>query len=158
MRDQIKRATPKAIEDNQNEIADWEGEIKRLQGLLPVNASIAHLKAEIPALEKQIKEQEAIIPALSDKAEKVRFSFISPSVTFSPMIVGQATEKFEGLKRESKDIQVLKQQAAHVSRSQKDVDRLQQEIASIEEELKATGSTRTADDVQEELDDLSTKL
>jgi DNA repair protein RAD50 len=158
MRDQIKKATPKAIEDTQNEIADWEGEIKRLQGLLPVNASIAHLREEIPALEKQIKEQEAKIPALSDKAEKVRFSFISSLVTFSSMIVGQATERFEGLKRESKDIQILKQQAAHVSRSQKEVDRLQQEIASIEEELKATGSTRTADDVQEELDDLSTKL
>jgi phage shock protein A len=74
------------------------------------------------------------------------------------MIFGQATEKLEGLKRELKDIQTLKQQAAHVSRSQKEVERLQHEIASIEEELKATGSTRTADDVQEELDEISAKM
>ena len=96
MRDQIKKATPKAIEDTQNEIADWEGEIKRLQGLLPVNASIAHLRAEIPALEKQIKEQEAKIPALSDKAEKVRFSFISPLLSFSPMISDRLQRSLKG--------------------------------------------------------------
>jgi hypothetical protein len=36
-----------------------------------MDASIAHLRAEIPSLEKQIKEQEAKIPGLSEKAEKV---------------------------------------------------------------------------------------
>jgi DNA repair protein RAD50 len=76
MQDRIKKATPEAIAESKRHIADWEGEIKRLQGLLPMDASIAHLRAEIPSLEKQIKEQEAKIPALSDNAEKVKFLWL----------------------------------------------------------------------------------
>ncbi len=52
----------------------------------------------------------------------------------------------------------MKQHAAHVSRTQKDVERLKQEIANIEADLSATGSTKTADDVQEELDALSAEM
>jgi DNA repair protein RAD50 len=49
----------------------------------------------------------------------------------------------------------MKQHATHVSRTQKELDRLKNEIATIEHDLSATGSTKTADDVQAELDTLS---
>jgi hypothetical protein len=57
-----------------------------------------------------------------------------------------------------KDMSVMKQAANHVSRTQKDISRLRDEISSIEKELAATGSTRTADDVQLELDALSVEM
>jgi len=38
------------------------------------------------------------------------------------------------------------------------VDRLEAETASLEEELSASGSTKTADDVQMELDALSGEM
>ncbi len=52
----------------------------------------------------------------------------------------------------------MKQHASHVSRTQKDLERLKLEIASIERDLSETGSTKTADDVQEELDVLSAEM
>jgi DNA repair protein RAD50 len=67
-------------------------------------------------------------------------------------------EQLNDLKRELKDIQSMKQHAGHVSRTHKEIDRIQQEIKNIEAELLDTGSVRTADDVQVELDALSGQL
>ena len=61
-------------------------------------------------------------------------------------------------KKELKDITAMKQHAGTVTKVLKDVERLNQEIGNLETDLEATGSTKTADDVQVELDDLSTKL
>jgi DNA repair protein RAD50 len=52
----------------------------------------------------------------------------------------------------------MKQHANHVSRTQKELERLKQEIINIETDLSATGSTKTADDVQLELDALSDNM
>ena len=57
-----------------------------------------------------------------------------------------------------RDITALKQQAASVSRNLEDVNRLKEETANLEEELRTSGSTRTADDVQAELDTLSGEM
>lgn len=48
--------------------------------------------------------------------------------------------------------------ASSVSRLQKDIERLKHEIADLETDLAASGSTKTADDVQEELDKVSADL
>jgi DNA repair protein RAD50 len=45
-----------------------------------------------------------------------------------------------------------------VSRNQTEIERLKTEIANLEEELSATGSAKTADDVQTELDALSNEM
>lgn len=57
-----------------------------------------------------------------------------------------------------KDIAALKQHATAVSRTQKDINRLNPEIKKLEEDLEVTGSTKTADDVQLQLDELSSDL
>jgi len=49
----------------------------------------------------------------------------------------------------------MKLHAGHVARTQKEADRLREEISSIESDLKSTGSTKTADEVQVELDALA---
>ena len=57
-----------------------------------------------------------------------------------------------------KDIAALRQQANSVSQLQKDIERLKREIMTIESELMVTGSTKTADDLQEELDTISNQM
>jgi DNA repair protein RAD50 len=66
--------------------------------------------------------------------------------------------KLNDVKRDLKDIAIMKQQAGQVTRNQKELDRLKQEIATIETDLSTTGSTKTADDVQAELNTLSEQL
>ena len=48
--------------------------------------------------------------------------------------------------------------ATDVTRLQNDVRQLSEEISSIENELASTGTTRTPDDVQVELDAVSANL
>jgi DNA repair protein RAD50 len=52
----------------------------------------------------------------------------------------------------------MKQHASAVSKNLKDIERLSHEIGNLETDLEATGSVKTADDVQQELNDLSSKL
>jgi hypothetical protein len=74
LRGEMKRSSPQSIAENTEEMKEWEDELERLQKLVPIQASRDRLKRnELPALEKQIKEQEAAIPAISKKAEEVRW-------------------------------------------------------------------------------------
>ena len=70
----------------------------------------------------------------------------------------QAQEKADKVSRELKEIAALRQQAGSVSQLQKDIERLKREISTIESELMVTGSAKTADDLQEELDTLSNQM
>lgn len=57
------------------EVQDWQQELERIQALQTPDAQCARLKTErVPALEKQIGELDAKIPALSQIAEEVRDS------------------------------------------------------------------------------------
>lgn len=79
----MKKASPEAIDVNKAEMLEWEQEMERLQSLRPVQASRDNLKAkEIPALERQIKEQEAAMPDVSREAEEVR-----PRHTSTPFMI-----------------------------------------------------------------------
>lgn len=53
---------------------------------------------------------------------------------------------------------MLKQHAATITKNQSEIERLKTEIANLEEELSSTGSSKTADDVQTELDALSNEM
>ena len=52
----------------------------------------------------------------------------------------------------------MKQHAASVSKTAKDIERVGQEVKNLETHLEATGSLRTADVVQNQLNDVSTNL
>ncbi|KAH7885017.1 ALG6, ALG8 glycosyltransferase family-domain-containing protein [Phlebopus sp. FC_14] len=140
LKEQIKKTSPEALKEAAEDLKVWEEELERLQKCLPIQASRDRIKsAEIPTLEKQIKAVEAELPGASEKAE-------------------QAAQKLDEIKKDIRDVNSLKQQAATVSRNQSDIERLQREIANLEEELTATGSTKTADDVQTELEALSNEI
>ena len=53
---------------------------------------------------------------------------------------------------------MLKQHAINVVRTQKDIEGLQSDILALETELATTGSSRTADEVQLEIDQLSSQM
>lgn len=142
LQEQIRKTkeTPKADKDESSTVDAWETELVNLRDALPAQASKDRiLSSEIPALEQDIKATEAEIQPLSDDAEK-------------------AAQNVENIKKEIRAIVVLKQQAATVSRHLSDIDRLETETANLEEELRSTGSAKTADDVQMELDNLSSEI
>jgi DNA repair protein RAD50 len=72
--------------------------------------------------------------------------------------VWQANEKLQALKRELKELVSLRQHAVNVSRLHGDCKELRKEISNVENSLAVTGSKKTADDVQQELDELSAAL
>ncbi|KAJ7175865.1 P-loop containing nucleoside triphosphate hydrolase protein [Mycena filopes] len=140
LKEQMKKSSPESVAALQEELKEWETEMGRLQNLRPVLSSRDRLKdTEIPELDAKLKVQDAKIPAASATAE-----------SFS--------EKIDDLKRDIRDVRSLKNQAQTVSRLQKDLKRAIENVASIEEQLSATGSTKTVDDVQNELDDLMSEI
>jgi hypothetical protein len=60
----------------EEEMKEWEEELKRLQGLLPLEADRNKLRdGEIPALDQQIREVEETLPGLAKTAELVCFYY-----------------------------------------------------------------------------------
>ncbi|KAF8586295.1 hypothetical protein K439DRAFT_1341218 [Ramaria rubella] len=140
LNEQIYRTSSTKLAESKAELAEWESEFQRLQGLLPIDASRERLRnTEIPALEQQKKEQEALVPEASAAAER-------------------ASENLAVIRRQQKELALLKQHSITVAKTQKDIDGLQSDIAALETELASTGSTRTADDVQQEIDNLSGEI
>jgi DNA repair protein RAD50 len=70
----------------------------------------------------------------------------------------QTNERLQALKKELKESVSLRQHAVNVSRLYSDCQDLRKEISNVENSLAATGSKKTADDVQQELDELSAEL
>ncbi|KAK7048369.1 DNA repair protein rad50 [Favolaschia claudopus] len=140
LKDQIKKSSPEAQAANQDELKEWEEEMARLQKLRPIAASRDRLKdTELPDTEARIKEQDAKIPELRVAAES-------------------ASDKVEDLKRDLRDVRNLKIHAQTVSRLQKELKRANDEVLDAEKQLSTTGSTKTLDDVQNELDGLLAEI
>ena len=74
------------------------------------------------------------------------------------IILLQALAKLNDVKKELKDLALMKQHAASVSKTIKDIERVGQEVKNLETDLEATGSSRTAEDVQSQLNDVSANL
>ena len=74
------------------------------------------------------------------------------------MIGCQISEGLKASRAQLRDLQALKTHAALVARAHKDVERLTKEIGELETELQSSGSTRTPDDVQAEVDEVSARM
>ncbi|KAG6890641.1 hypothetical protein C0995_006617 [Termitomyces sp. Mi166 len=140
MEEMKKKASPEAIEENKKEMKEWEEELERLQSLRPVEAACHQLKTkEIPALEKEINELEDSYPNLTREAE-------------------EAADNLETVKRELREIGVLKEHTKTITRLRGEVSRAKDDVTNYETELQASGSIKTADDVQRDLDDVTSEL
>ena len=67
----------------------------------------------------------------------------------------QIGERLDIIKRQLNDISALKVHAISVMRLQSEIDRAKDDINDLETSLSSSGSTKTADDVQNELSELS---
>ncbi|KAJ7675825.1 AAA domain-containing protein [Mycena polygramma] len=140
LKDQMKKSSPESVAALEEELKEWETEMARLQNMRPVLASRDRLKdTEVPELEAKIKEQDAKIPVASTAAESI-------------------SEKIDDLKRDLREIRLLKNHAQNVTRLQRDLKKANETVAGIEKELSATGSTKTLDDVQNELEELLSEI
>ncbi|TFY65667.1 hypothetical protein EVG20_g5422, partial [Dentipellis fragilis] len=138
--DLMQKSSDKQNEQRQAELKTWESQLQVLQALVPVETSRNRLKdVDIPALEKNIGELDALIPSLAAAADK-------------------ASDNANAVKRDLKDLSSLRQHAINAARLHNEIERLKREISQIESDLATTGSTKTADDVQEELDQISQEL
>ncbi|KAG6831939.1 hypothetical protein H0H92_006540 [Tricholoma furcatifolium] len=140
MKEMMKKASPKAIADNRNEMNEWESELERFQNLRPVEATCQQLKTkDIPALEKEIQELEDSYSGLSNEAEEAIVSLYA-------------------VKNELKDILALKEHAKTIIRLREEVKTAQKDVGDYEIDLQASGSVKTVDDVKRELDVVSSEL
>ncbi|KAF9013278.1 hypothetical protein BDQ17DRAFT_1386857 [Cyathus striatus] len=140
LNDQMKKASPDTIANNNRELKEWEEELERLQNLRPVRVARDQIKLkELPALEKQVKEEESSYPKISQEAE-------------------EAIDKVDAIKHQLKDILTLKQHASTITRLQKEIERAKQDINSLGDDLSATGSMKTAEDLQIELEKIGEEI
>ena len=70
----------------------------------------------------------------------------------------QSDEKLQALKKELRELVSLRQHAVNLSRLHNDCNGLRKDISNVENSLAVTGTKKTADDVQQELDQLSAEL
>lgn len=68
----MKKSTPEAIKGLQQELQDWEAELKRLQDLAVLAAAKTKLESvELPAIQKELAVKDAEIPGLTTEADEV---------------------------------------------------------------------------------------
>lgn len=129
----LKKATSEKLKEMEEDVQNWEGEVSRLQQLLPLQITISRLRqTDIPALDKQSKDLQIDQPGAVAEAEAV-------------------LERLDAARQVQKSLQTLKQQASGIVRLTREKDTLENEIQNLESSLRATGSTKTADDLQAEL-------
>lgn len=70
----------------------------------------------------------------------------------------QASENLSAVVRDLKDVAALRNQASSISRLHREIESATAEVAALQTQMSTSGSTKTADDVQAEVDDLSNKM
>ncbi|THH19195.1 hypothetical protein EW146_g1924 [Bondarzewia mesenterica] len=140
VKEKLQKTSASATADDQADIDERVQYMEELQKLIPVESARASLKdVEIPALIRQIQEKDQSLPAIAEVADK-------------------AAETLNTTRKELKELALLRQHANNVSRLLQDIERLSQEIPHIQIELSASGSAKTATEIQEEIDVSSTDL
>ena len=118
----------------EEEKAQWQAEYDKFQGLLSAESTITDLRSTtIPNLEKQIANDEDRAKAADEALE-------------------EAKQKVSRAKLVSRDLQNMKSAAQTISKNISEAGRLQGDIARTEALLDASGSLKTADDVQREIE------
>ncbi len=106
----------------------------------------------IPPLDKQVIEESVQLDKVQEEVEEVCFHSM-----FHANLV-QAKLKVQRAKIGARDLQTLKSAAALVTRNLGEIKDLQSDIARLERDLEGTGSLKTVEDVQREVDQLSNHM
>lgn len=69
----MKSTSIETLAQQEQDIQDLEADVQAYQELIPVEGQRNRLRdEEIPSLRKQIQEYDALVPSLSEAADKVR--------------------------------------------------------------------------------------
>ncbi|KAE9395078.1 hypothetical protein BT96DRAFT_163110 [Gymnopus androsaceus JB14] len=140
LKEEIKKSSNSKAKEAKDHVEDWEEEVARLQGLRPTQVTLDTLKfKDIPETEEQVAQCETAVEEARDAADR-------------------ASSKLETIKGELQDVQSLRESGKTIARLQKEVNRLKQEVESLETELASTGSTKSTEDIQGEIDVLSSQI
>ena len=130
-------------------------ELQTRRGLETVSQTIAELSERvIPPLEKQVDEEGAQIEKVQVEVEEVR-PVLRQTMLRTDL---QAKVKVQRAKVVSRDLQTLKNAASLVSRTLDEIKDLQTDISRLERDLESTGSLKTVEEVQAEVDQLTSDM
>ncbi|GFZ50594.1 Hydrolase acting on acid anhydrides [Saitozyma sp. JCM 24511] len=138
---QIQKLTSDAgMKEQQEELEQWQAEGDKFRNLLPSESTLKELKNKtIPSLEKQVADESAQLDAVQEEVE-------------------EAKAKLQRAKIAARDLQTLKGAATLVTRTLSEVKDLKSDIERLERELQSTGSLKTVEDVQQEVDQASNDI
>lgn len=108
----------------------------------------------VPSLEKQVSEESGQLEKIQEAVEEVcQRGNGNDSCLFQ-----QAKLKAQRAKLGARDLQTLKGAAALVTRNLSEIKDLESDLARLERDLESTGSLKTVEDVQREVDQVSNEM
>lgn len=136
----IERVSSDNTAELQEELEQWQGELDKLRAAQPsVEIAKALKEREIPALEQQIAAETTKLEQAQKDLE-------------------ESKQKLQTAKLASRDLQTLKSAAVIISRTATDLKDLESDIQRLERDLQSTGSLKTVDDVQREVDQITSEI
>lgn len=127
-----KAMVPKHLANAQERINSLTGDLENVKGVQPARASLAILSHEVPKLEEEVKEQQALLRNAVEASER-------------------ALAKLQDVRAQSRAISVLETTASEIKKLQKEIADTSNQLVSLETELAASGSSRSVDEMQAEL-------
>ncbi|KAH9820100.1 hypothetical protein DFH28DRAFT_1200782 [Melampsora americana] len=138
-KDKIERGPQEKIE-TENHIKGWQEELEDLKKVLPDELAVTKLReTDLPNLQKELKELEAKWTVSSRNSEDAR-------------------RNVERLKDQLSEVMLCKRSVMDMTRLHLEAEDLDREIQLLEFELETSGSTKTSEVVEAELEDLATRL
>ncbi|CEH16430.1 DNA repair protein RAD50, ABC-type ATPase/SMC superfamily [Ceraceosorus bombacis] len=132
--EQIKLAARADRNELESDLAEWNKRLAAVQSLVPKQELLNTIdRVEVPKAKGTVETEQARLAEASERAETT----------------AQALTK---ARSDLKELNTLKNLAADVSRLLSEVFSLSKEITALESDLLRTGSTRTGNDVQAEID------
>lgn len=131
---------PREKAELQDDLKEWQDELERVKKLLPHELAAKKLReTDLPSVQNELKELESEWAASSRKSEDTR-------------------RDVEQLKDQMSELMLCKRSVMDMTRMHLEADDLEREIQELEFELENSGSTKTSEDVEAELEGLATKL
>ncbi|GMK53777.1 hypothetical protein CspeluHIS016_0103630 [Cutaneotrichosporon spelunceum] len=124
----------------QSDLHEWTAQLERLRAIQPSVERAKTLKrTEIPLLEQQIATDTAKLATVQEEVDEAR-----QTVQTSKLAV--------------RDLHAIKSAAAIMTRLVDEIDDLKASVQRLERDLQSTGSVKTVDDVQSEIEQIANEI
>nr|XP_019013012.1 DNA repair protein RAD50 [Kwoniella pini CBS 10737]OCF51793.1 DNA repair protein RAD50 [Kwoniella pini CBS 10737] len=136
----IESYSPEGLKEYREEQEQWNTILQSLRRLQPAVSQCADLKENVmPGLERQIEEESAALDKVQEEVE-------------------EAKTKVQKAKIATRDLQNLRSAATLITRTLTELKELQSDIDRLERDLESTGSLKTVEEVQREVDQVTNEI